>query len=543
MTTLGQVKAADVAGRWRARAAADEPALDAEPPPGAPAHEYLRSPAAMAVAELAARDGLFLFHYEHRVQLPLPLHWVPEHAPELADPPEWSVGVLPESKYQSFRHDQRCGGFHPGHRAKWSTHELCHGLVGHAWTAEMTPFAHATGGRLAELLPVALYYFFDEAFLRRCGKHAGDGALFRTFCPECEARAALGPARDFDAAEAERLVADGLRFLDRELAAVARTRRSGDVVPSRWATIDLASDGVAYAEAHGRRLASDAMHAWVRRFDRERSVDELIARVEEVALALLGEGPPPERAGDRATWVRQDLGWRIGVVREETDGEAADALDAVLDGLAVDGDVGAAADGYEAVDEDYELAPPEDLQALGYEALDRPTSTLRQVTEGLASCAPGSLQLAGPDAVAGLVELDRARPRRAALPLRWTEVFEDRADPAGELARYEAALATAGPVAVLRGPGAEGALRLASGVRLVDSKLDLVELAAAVERGDYDACPERATVLAVALDAGGDLLVLDLPSVDVSRLPGDAVRQLLELGVLEPLSRSETWNP
>jgi hypothetical protein len=112
--------------------------LAAGPPQGpwpgcAPSSEFLRSPAAMRVGQLAARDGLTLFHFEHRVHLPLPLDWVPEHDPELAEPPQWVGGVLPEAKYQSFQHDSPLGSFHPGHRAKWSTHELCHALVGFAW--------------------------------------------------------------------------------------------------------------------------------------------------------------------------------------------------------------------------------------------------------------------------------------------------------------------------------------------------------------------------------------------------------------------------
>ena len=134
-------------------------------PEGAPLHEYTRSPAAMAVARLAARDGLFAFHFEHRHHLELPEEWSDD------DPVEWRGGTLPERKYQSFQHELAIASFHPSHRAKWGTHELCHGLVGFAWRPDATPLFHATAARLAELLPVALWYFFDEALLTRCPDH------------------------------------------------------------------------------------------------------------------------------------------------------------------------------------------------------------------------------------------------------------------------------------------------------------------------------------------------------------------------------------
>jgi hypothetical protein len=498
---------------------------------------------------LAARDGLFLFHFEHRVPLDLPEHW------GLGEPSSWEVGVLRESKYQAFRHDQLCGGFHPGHRAKWSSHELCHGLVGFAWRPGATPFFHATAGRLAELLPVALYYFFDEAFLRRCPVHAGEGALFRAFCPACEA-AATRP--DDEGADAARWIADGLRYLDRELAAIERTRRSGAVVPHRFATLDLASDGVAYAEAHAARLGSDAFDGWVRRFapdgvGRRGSLEALQARVEEVALAILGEGPAPERSGDASTWTVQDVGWRLEVVREETEGEARAGMDRLLEALASSGDLGAAADAYEALNEEWELAPPDALWAVGYgvEALrGRPNATLRQLSDGVGSCAPGSLQLAPRSAVADLAALDRSAPVRDPLVERWRSVL---GGVPAELAKYEAALATVGAPTGLRGPGADGRVRLAEGVRLVRSSLDVVELAGAVERGDYDAEPPGPCALAVVRAADGDVALVELDpeaAAALAALPAEGglspldpetTAALFDLGILEPMARAESW--
>ena len=144
---------------------------------GAPAHELLRSPASQAVGRLAMQSNLLLSHFEHRVELALPEEWLPTDRPDLGETPVWQNGVLPEAKYQAFRHDRISGSFHPSHRAKWTGHELCHGLVGFAWKPSASRFFHALASRLAEVLPVALWYFLDEANLRRCPSHQGGAAL------------------------------------------------------------------------------------------------------------------------------------------------------------------------------------------------------------------------------------------------------------------------------------------------------------------------------------------------------------------------------
>ena len=127
-------------------------ALDPAPPAsgwpfGAPSGEYTRTPVAARVGHLAARDGLFLFHFERRAHLPLPEAWVPPDREDLTLPPTWEDGVLAEAKYQSFRHDLALASFHPMHRAKWTAHELCHGLVGFGWRPGASTFFHATAGR------------------------------------------------------------------------------------------------------------------------------------------------------------------------------------------------------------------------------------------------------------------------------------------------------------------------------------------------------------------------------------------------------------
>ncbi|MEZ4431401.1 MAG: hypothetical protein R3F65_03235 [bacterium] len=245
--------------------------------PNAPDVELWRSPAAARVGVLAAASGLGLSHFEFRRHLAVPDHWVPADRPDVFGEPYWQGGRLVEPKYGAFRHDDVMGSFHPGHRAKWTAHELCHRLVGHAWRPDASPLFLALGARVAELLPVVLYYFLDEAGLRRCEVHSGP--LFGLFCGACEAAAREGMAEGVDAS----WFARGRAFLDAELAAVERSRRLGRPVSHRWVTLDLMSDALGYVGAHGPRLGSRVFGRFMELFPGDRthdSLDGIVARVE-----------------------------------------------------------------------------------------------------------------------------------------------------------------------------------------------------------------------------------------------------------------------
>lgn len=519
-------------------------------PAGAPHGELVRSPAALRVATLAAADGLFLFHHELRHHAELPDDWVPAERADLADPPAWADGVLPERKYQQFRHDLPIGGFNPGHRAKWTTHELCHGLVGFAWRPDATPFFHATAGRLAELLPVTLWYFLDEAFLRRCPVHTDEGALFRAFCPDCDAVA----APRLDDSDAARRLADGRRFLDRELAAIARTRRLGRPVPHVWATLDLCSDGVAYAGAHAARLSSEAFRRFAALFLVDdggvvSSLDALEARVVAVAAALAGgDDPPPlapTPAHGRARWTLQDVGWRLLSVWHDTGGACADALFGVIERLAAavpatrDPDEDATAvtaaalrralSDYEALAEEWTLPPTDDVAAVGYPLIDDHGVAWSSLEDGVRSAAPLAAARLG-ERFAGEVRAFAAadRPRRAPLPLRWSEHLDHAVGGAiADLARYEAALRTAAPAdadALALGPDGDGdAVRLAGGMRVWRFSIDVVDWADALDAGDEPEPEARDTALVIGADPLGDRVVLDVspPTADALVALGD----------------------
>ena len=443
LRSLGETGLAEPAGGW---------------PDGAPVNEWRRSPAAARVADLASACGLFLFQYEHRVSLSLPEDWVPEHAPELVQPPQWQKGVLPERKYHSFRHDQAIGGFHAGHRAKWSTHELCHGLVGFTWYSGMSQLALATAGRTAELLPVVLWYFLDECFLRRCPVHAYGGALYRGHCVACEASAG------FDAQDPrvmERLEG-AARYLDREMAAIVRTRRFGRPVPHIWGSLDLCSDGVAYAAAHGARCRSEVFHYFAERFLVEgggwfTDAESLQSRLEAVVGAmLLGEtlAPWAESASEgRARWMAQDLAWRLLTIAHQTDLEAKEGLLQLVDRFAETQceDLAVAIEGarveYAALNEVFMLPDWSEVSAVGYDLPGGGGRSTAQLAEGIRSAFPATSTLYGEglDEIVGqfiVVDAPARKPLAQRLESWWTPSLSN---SMRDLVQFESMQALVGP--------------------------------------------------------------------------------------------------
>lgn len=562
---------------WQAEAAVPMSIPEGGWPWGAPAAEISRGPAAARIGRYAADSGLFLFHYEHAAHRELPDDWVPFDRPDLADRPTWEAGVLAERKYQGFRHDQAIGGFHPGQRAKWTAHELCHGLVGCAWRPDASPFFHATAGRLAELLPVTLWYFFDEAYVARCEAHQGAPALFRAHCAACERVARPLPTD----ADATARIRDGVQFFERELAAIARTRRLGRPVANGWASIDLCSDGLAYAGAHGPRLASETFRRYAAAFlvpggGMVDDLDALEARVVAIATALCG-GPPPDwwaptRAHGAARWRLQDIGWRLCTVAHDTSGEAADALWATIDRLAgaiaatraeggspevvADAAIEVAIAAYDAVHDEWDLPPAEEAFACGF-PLPGSRGTARSVlAAGIASALPLTCAVLDdlPGEVAAFAEADLALPSRARLGERFARALADRG-PLADLARYEAAIASCAV-----GDEVAGALgddphtdrvRLAAGTTVHRFSVDVVAFAEAIE-AESDAIEVEDVPCALVIGRSGpDLCVLDVSPATAAALdalgdgapwggdPGDG-RSLRQIGVLVPAAWEET---
>lgn len=430
--------------------------------PGSDDREHLRSGAASRVAALASASDLFFFNYEYRQALPLP-EWMAPPEPL----PRFEGGVLPELKYQAFRHDLLIGSFHPAHRAKWTAHELCHILVGFAHRPGAPPGFHAIGAWLAELLPVALYYFFDEIDLRRCPRHQGEGPLYRQYCAACERAALEGPLESGD----ERFEREGRSFIERELGAIERARKSGEIVGTRFGSIDLASDAIAYAAAHRARLEAESFERFASEFFSKsaglhKDLDGLAARLLEVMEGILTGAKVKPLGGDRFERMAQDLGYRMLLILEETEGEAWDELDRIIARLG-DGVIGKgsrirdreeaivrAQEEYAGLAEAFELPDPSDVFSVGY-ALPNETGeesadhgfAIEQILEGLDSVVSNSLMALGeegPDVVEAFIL--RAPPERAPLGRRFARFLESEGhELAAAHARFESAVVHSSP--------------------------------------------------------------------------------------------------
>ncbi len=504
----------------------------------APEHELSRSPAARLVGDLAERSGLFLTHFEHRLHLEGPEQWLAQNRPDLWGTPEWRGGRLVEHKYSHFRYDQPLGSFHPGHRAKWTTHELLHGLIGFAWRPNATSFFNALAARLSEVLPVTLYYFYDEAGLRRCRAHRGGGPLFGHFCAPCEAAASrVGPV-ELD----PRWYREGRAFLKRELAAVARSRRLGRLIENRYFKLDLASDGLAYACAHGPRLGSETMTRFIERFHEgpatgaHESLDALEARVLEVADALEEEGEATPLKGSPERWMAMDVAWRLLLVLEECEGEAATELDRLVERLA-EGDLHGVVGDYAALTEEFFLPAAEDLLAVGYPLLGGLGASVSQCAEGIQQVCPATAGLLGEDfepQVRAFLAQDAAK--RSPIARRFAAWLSG---SAGDLCAYEAAVAhTAPPDAETDVLGAGEGLRPVAGLELLRVGCDVLALARGGVAEDGSRC------LAIRRTSGGDVVVAEVSAGAADYLEGVGTAldeteraSLRELGLLVP----ERW--
>jgi hypothetical protein len=507
----------------------------------APARELERTPVSRRIGELAAASGLFLSHFEHRIHLPLPEHWLPEGRPDLGGAASWQGGVLAESKYQHFRHDSMVGSFHPAHRAAWTPHELCHRLVGWAWRPDATPLFHALAARLGEVLPTAVWYFFDEAHLRRCAAHAGRGPLFGAHCAPCERLAEQGDWPEDPTAEAR--LAQGRAFVARELDAVRRSMRTGRPEPHGWATLDLASDGLAYAAANADRLASREMHEFAEFFCRPGrggfdSLEALADRVERVLEALLDGAPLEPWQATAATWAAQDLAWRLLTVRAECDDEPGDGLAELVGQLVDPGALAAVHAGYTALHDAFILPEPVDLFAVGYALPGVSARSVRQARTGLAEVLPATFLLLDDelDEVVGdfLEEDDAVRVPIARRFAGWLRRV--RPGPIADLALYEAILAHPGPadaeaLALGHGHPVDARRRLASGFEVVRFNCDVVSLATALEapEGAHAAQPDEPPEVSesehwLAIGRSGDEIVL----TDVRASTAEALLKLAE---------------
>ncbi len=404
------------------------------------------------VFSLAEAAGVFFSHFEYHRPAADP--WAPSDRPDLGDTGGWHAGVLPETKFRHFRLDRPVASYHPGQRAKWTAHELCHQVVGFAWWPGMSRLEVACMARLAEALPVALWYFFDDAGRARCPEHRAHDAFSEGFCRRCEAEP--GPVDD---PAAESRLADGLAFVEREIDGATTSLRTGVVQPTPWCSIDLASDGLAWSAAHGERLASPAFRQWMEAFrgwgDGWRaSIDDLVAVVRTLASHLARGTPPLVPVCAPAQRLRADLAWRLLALSASLPARGKRAalrpvLQRAVDQLRDGGPVGGAIAAYRDAQADG-LPPLEVALATGYRlAAGGETGpdaglALSQVGEGLWSALPLTLGRLGdvPAAVRAFAAGDVLE--RRVLARRFTRSLDPGSLP-WALASLESALVDPGP--------------------------------------------------------------------------------------------------
>lgn len=428
-----------------------------------PRREASVTEAGARVFALAEAAGVFFSHFEYAVPAPGPASWAPTGRPDLGEILTWRGGVLPETKFRHFRLDRPVASYHPGQRSKWTTHELCHQLVGFAWWPGMSRLEIACMARVAEALPVALWYFFDESARPRCPAHVAHDAFSAGYCRRCEAvEAPAGPAD-------ERLVSAGMAFLGREIDSATASLRDGTVYASPHASVDLASDGLAWASAHAERLRSPEFASWMARFRSwgdgwRASMDELVATVEALGAHLAHGGPPVLPFSPPALRVKADLGWRLISLAASlpTRGRRAGVRVAVLrlvDDLERGLAFGELVDAYRDLGV-RDLPSHDEIFGVGYRvSASRGDDGLAvaQVARGVESALPLTASRLDdlPLAVRRFVAGDRLERRPLARRFAASLLA---GSPEADLARLEAALADPGPAPL-------GALALAPDVR------------------------------------------------------------------------------
>ncbi len=490
-----------------------------------PRAERERSTIARRIGGLADDAGLFFGHFEHTVHLPPPDAWAPRGRPDLGAVAPWRQGALEETKFLHFRLDRMVSSFHPAHEPRWTPHELLHRLVGFAWRPDATVLWHASAARLAELLPVVVWYTLDAVDDPR-------GAETRAE----EARAWVARERD----------------------AIRRGLRDGAPIRTPRDRIDLCTDGLAWAASHAGRVRSEEFAMFVELFFRpgeawHPSIESLDARVEALADALLDSGALSP-SGDGAQWRAQDVAWRLLHVRADCDADTAASLDDIVRSLAADLDLARAVSAYEALCEEVELPSPADTFAVGWDVSARYGRSARQIGEGLETACPSALALLGTDRADAITAFTAADTmvrspvgRRFAAWLAAQSTHGGAAlDAAVDAARLEVAVTYAAPpdlgvLTLKHDPPVDTAHRLAPGVELVALRHDAARLlrgaikpsggmVAVLRRPDGEVDVLRLGPAAAALSAR----MRDEGCVDTSGLPEHEAAALRGAGVWAP---------
>lgn len=419
---------------------------------GLPLGEVVASPFAARMVALAVSRGATTVHGELRRVIDWPRALRGGRGTADALHGVWDRGVLRLGKYQQFLEDEPFAAYHPDHVAKWGPHELMHRACGFFLRPGCTPWELYLGARLNELLPVVTWYGAEQVM--RLDEGAFDRAAAGA-SPSAEvgrARWLHDPTRPLRARarESVSIFREGLLHLDRELRAIDEEISTGRTIRVAHEFLDASSDALAYVAGHGARLArtGESIAALVPcALDRFEDVRAYRTFVEERFDALLFAPITLELEGGviggearrlreaRTVWDFVQRGLQLGsrAAARIAPEAGADVARAVR-GEGAPIDVRAWRARVEA-----EVGP--DAIATGDRELG--ALALSQLADGLASCAPRTLEEKGDRVVRALATSDELLDR-APLATRLARVLAGKRDAKhAALARLEASIASA----------------------------------------------------------------------------------------------------
>ncbi len=372
---------------------------------GADPRDYNRSSVAKRIFSLAASNEFLFAHYEYRWPVPVPEGWLDPNLQAAQGEVHWQAGVLSELKYQSFRHDSVVCNFHPGQSSKWGAHELCHKLVGYAWKPKQGLLYHTLAAWAAEVLPVTVYYFWDEMDCFKCEKHKAFSQSPMSYCAACDKMAAISTDKRLE------LLDLGWDFLNTQLAAIEESIKKQSLMPAPLFSLDLADDAYHYSLSQLGRLNSESYSLYMNKVVSPAlhvaEIEDLITRVREVAASLVEGAKFKNFNLKRHDWVVMDLGSRLLELAENMDVEVREIFLRHFEEFATTKDINAFINSYQSLLNEYELPKVEELFATGYSVTPSLGYYNDQVKEGIISVIPKSFEQLDIESISNFLDSDR----------------------------------------------------------------------------------------------------------------------------------------
>jgi hypothetical protein len=371
---------------------------------GADPRDYHRSSVAKRIFHLAKENNLVFAHYEYRWPIPLPQSWMSEKDQYAQGEVHWNQGVLSELKYQSFRHDSAVCNFHPGQSSKWGAHELCHKLVGFAFKPDADILFHTLAAWAAEVLPVTVYYFWDEIDSFKCAKHQNYSFMPATYCKRCEEKAEVQSQKKEEYKEL------GWKFLNLQLTAIEASIKQSKLLPAPYLSLDLADDAYYYTLSQFPRLSSETYKEFVETHVPlqlySKSLEDLLIRIRNVAAAIIETKDLKPFGLSAIDWKVLDMGFR-GFELSESIESNKDFVKLTNDFLQHK-NISTYVAGYKSFSENYDLPSLQEFFGVGYNLTNDLGYFEPQVIEGIKTLLPESFDRLKDEDIAAFLENDRA---------------------------------------------------------------------------------------------------------------------------------------